>query len=236
MANWSTFEPLEQDLAISVTGMSIHFQSSIAHFKNIKSSCVLGSNKIKSISQIEWHWNDNSESDLCLLIPVTWYAFSYRSPSMKPTEFKIQDLPQLFARTMYLMSSVPSLCTLIHYLSGPVSQPGNQSLYQIMQITSSHPHLSVFHLQGCSKLPTVTSYCRNESRTSRDIPSMHTSPDTPAQPCNSDPTLANTSTPWHRLLPEYCRDHMDAFPKLRTYKKWKWSLLLQNPLSTQTTN
>ena len=94
----------------------------------------------------------------------------------------------------------------------PVSQPGNQSLYQIMQITSSHPHLSVFHLYGCSKLPTVTSYCRNESRTSRDIPSMHRSPDTPAQPCNSDPTLAirhaMTQTPT-RILP---RPH-GRFPK-----------------------
>ena len=89
-----------------------------------------------------------------------------------------------------------------------------------MQISSSRPYLSVFQLQDCSKLPTVTSYCRNESPTSRNIPSMHTSPDTPAQPCNSDPTLAirhaMTQTPT-RILP---RPH-GRLPKLRTYTRWK---------------
>ena len=89
-------------------------------------------------------------------------------------------MPQLFARTMYLTPSVPNLCTLIQYLSVRGCQTWQ----------SAAPPSGSSKLQSCSKLPTVTSYCRNEIPTSRKVPSTHTSPDTLAWPCHSDPTLA----------------------------------------------
>ena len=81
---------------------------------------------------------------------------------------------------MYLTPSVPNLCTLIQYLSVRGCQTWQ----------SAAPPSGSSKLQPCSKLPTVTSYCRNEIPTSRKVPSMHTSPDTLAWPCHSDPTLA----------------------------------------------
>ena len=126
---------------------------------------------------------------------------------------------------MYLTPSVPNLCTLIQYLSVRGCQTWQ----------SAAPPSGSSKLQSCSKLPTVTSYCRNEIPTSRKVPSMHTSPDTLAWPCHSDPTLAishaMTQTP---TMAEYRLYHMNAFQTLRTYTRWKENLLWQNPLSPQT--
>ena len=132
-------------------------------------------------------------------------------------------MPQLFARTMYLTPSVPNLCTLIQYLSVRGCQTWQ----------SAAPPSGSSKLQSCSKLPTVTSYCRNEIPTSRKVPSMHTSPDTLAWPCHSDPTLAirhaMTQTPT-RILP---RPH-GRLPQTTHLHKVKIKLALTE--STANTN
>ena len=124
---------------------------------------------------------------------------------------------------MYLTPSVPNLCTLIQYLSVRGCQTWQ----------SAAPPSGSSKSPSCSKLPTVTSYCRNEIPTSRKVPPMHTSPATPVQPCNSDPTLtrrhAITQTPT-RILP---RPH-EGLPNTTHLHKVKRKLVLTE--SAVTTN